>query len=212
MDWWQPFVTLGYPGIFVLSFLGASSIILPIPYAGALLAAGATRQFDPLLLATASGLGAATGEFVGYCLGYAGRRFASKKYERSFNGMLRIFDRFGAPAIFVFALTPLPDDLLFIPLGLARYDLWKAFIPCVAGKFLMSLILIHTGSVAWETLGGSWPAVLASAAALVLVLILIFRIDWEKLITRWEKRKTKQKKFPSKSNVQIVVMRRLLQL
>ncbi len=126
----------GYPGIFMLSFIGAASVIVPIPYTVVLLTISAPQfGFNPLLLAIVAGFGAAVGELVGYGLGYAGRRVVSKKYDHRLNAMLRIFDRFGMPAVFIFALTPLPDDLLFIPLGLMRYSLWKAFIPCVAGKF-----------------------------------------------------------------------------
>ncbi len=114
----------GYPGIFLLSFIGAASVIVPIPYTVVLLTISAPQfDFNPLLLAIVAGFGAAVGELVGYGLGYAGRRVVSKKYGRRLNAMLRIFDRFGAPAVFIFALTPLPDDLLFIPLGLMRYSL-----------------------------------------------------------------------------------------
>lgn len=185
MPWWQPLVNLGYPGIFLVSLAGASSIIIPIPYWAALLAAGATGQFNPLFLAAASGLGAAVGELVGYGAGYAGRSISSEKYERHFNSMLRIFDRFGVPAIFVFALTPLPDDLLFIPLGLARYSLWKAFLPCVAGKFFMSLIIIYTGSAVSGALMGGWIPALVTMTVLVLIILVFLRIDWEKVMDRF---------------------------
>lgn len=184
MSWWQPLVGLGYGGIFLLSFLGASSIVIPIPYTAALLAAGAAGQFNLLLLAVAAGLGSAAGELVGYGAGYAGRKVVSGDYERKFDAMLRIFERFGAPAIFVFALTPLPDDLLFIPLGLAKYSLWKAFATCAAGKFVMSLILVHAGFAAGWAFGGGWLSAAVTGVVLVALIVLIFRVDWVKLADR----------------------------
>lgn len=185
MTWWQPLVTLGYPGVFLLSFLGASSIIFPIPYTAGLIAFGATGYFDLLLLATIAGLGSAAGEFVGYGAGYAGRKFVSGKHERKFKAMLRIFNKFGAPAIFLFALTPLPDDLLFIPLGLARYNFLKAFIPCALGKFLMCLILVHTGSVAGQMFAAGWLLALVTAVFLVLIIYLVLWVDWVKIADRF---------------------------
>ena len=58
------------------------------------------------------------------------------------NYMVKLFDRYGPAAIFFFALTPLPDDLLFIPLGVMRYPFLKAFIPALFGKTLMMFILL----------------------------------------------------------------------
>lgn len=180
----------GYPGIFMLSFIGAASVIVPIPYTVVLLTISAPQfGFNPLLLAIVAGFGAAVGELVGYGLGYAGRRVVSKKYDHRLNAMLRIFDRFGMPAVFIFALTPLPDDLLFIPLGLMRYSLWKAFIPCVAGKFLMSLIIVHVGSATGQMFAENWIIALVTAVLLILIVVVMFKIDWEKAIEKYLPRK-----------------------
>ncbi len=181
---------LGYPGIFLLSFIGAASVIVPIPYTVVLLTISAPQfGFNLLLLAIVAAFGAAVGELVGYGLGYAGRRVVSKRYDRRLNAMLRIFDRFGMPAVFIFALTPLPDDLLFIPLGLMHYSLWKAFIPCVAGKFLMSLIVVYVGSAAGQMFAENLIIALVTAVLLVLIVVAMFKIDWEKAIEKYLPRK-----------------------
>ena len=178
---------LGYLGVFLLSFIGATSVIIPIPYTVILLTISAPQfGFNPLLLAIVAGLGAAVGELVGYGLGYVGRRVVNKKHDRRFNAMLKIFDRFGMPAVFIFALTPLPDDLLFIPLGLMRYNLWKVFIPCVLGKFLMSLIITHVGVAAGTVFAeGGMIIAVATTILLVLVVVAMFRINWEKLVEKY---------------------------
>lgn len=161
-----------------MSFIGAASIIFPIPYTVALLAISTTGQFNPLLLAVVAALGSAVGELVGYGLGYMGRGVVGKKREKSLNAMLKIFGRFGAVGVFIFALTPLPDDLLFIPLGLLRYKFWKVFLPCIAGKFLMFLIIAYIG----VEIGQLSPILaVVTMILLVLVIIIMFRIDWEKV-------------------------------
>ncbi len=185
MSWWSPLVGLGYPGVFLLSFIGASSVIFPIPYTTGLLVIGATGYFNSYLLAVAAGLGAGVGEFVGYSVGYAGRGFTGEEYEEKFEAMLRIFKRYGPPAVFVFALTPLPDDLLFIPLGFTRYSFWKAFIPCILGKFLMSFILIRIGVATGQAIAGGWLPALITTVALILVMVLIFRLDWVRIAEKF---------------------------
>lgn len=129
-------------------------------------------------------MGSGLGEFVGYLGGYAGRRFVGEEREKQFDAMLRIFNRYGAPAIFFFALTPLPDDLLFIPLGLARYNFWKAFIPCVAGKFAMAYIIVKFGEMVGYFTGGGWLTALATAIMLILVIYFVFRADWVEIANK----------------------------
>lgn len=180
---------IGYPGISLLSFVGASSVIIPIPYAVILF--GIAPAFNPLLLAIAAGLGAAGGELVGYGLGYAGRHAVGKKRRRQLDAMLSIFKRFGVLAVFIFAFTPLPDDLLFIPLGLMHYSLWKAFAACVAGKFAMSFIIAYVGGAVGD-LFPDWMLAAVVAVLLVLVVVVMFRIDWVKVAERYAPRKRKK--------------------
>ncbi len=182
----------GYPGVFLMSFIGAVSVIIPVPTTVVLLVISGAGIFDPTLLALAFGLGAAVGELSGYGLGYLGRKMVGRKYERRLNAMLRIFDRFGVLAIFIFALTPLPDDLLFIPLGLMRYSLWKAFAACVAGKFMMSLIITHIGVAVGQAFAVNWVLAVITAILLIAAVIAMFRVEWEKYIEKY---------FPSREQV-----------
>ncbi len=178
----------GYFGIFLISLLGASSIIFPIPYTVIIFTLGGT--FEPLWIAVAAGLGSAIGEFSGYLLGFGGRKAISEKYKRKMEFLLKVFERYGWISIFVFALTPLPDDLLFIPLGVMRYGFLKAFIPAIVGKFCMNLIVAYSGRFSLQiikTIFGvesDWISALISMilaiALLIIIFVLMFKIDWEK--------------------------------
>lgn len=177
----------GYLGIFIASFVGASSIIIPIPYTALILILG--EILDPLLLAFSAGAGAALGEFFGYMMGYYGRAVISDERKRKIEYMLKILDRYGSIAIFIFALTPLPDDLLFIPLGIMHYNFFKAFIPCILGKVVMGLILAYGGRLSIsiiKTLYGneenSVMMLIISTILLIVIIVLMLKIDWEKLI------------------------------
>ena len=143
-EWMEQFaLQFGYLGVFVISFIGSVSIIFPVPYTLVIFFLGG--MLDPFFVAITGGLGAALGEFSGYALGYYGRKVVSEERRRKMDYMLRIFGRYGSVTIFLFALTPLPDDLLFIPLGVMRYPFLKAFIPALLGKMLMTFILAYSG-------------------------------------------------------------------
>jgi len=185
----QQLTQLGYIGILAMSFIGASSIIFPIPYTIVIFLIAS--QYDPVLLAVFGGVGAALGEFTGYLLGFYGQRILSEERRRKMEALVKLFGRYGPLAIFIFALTPLPDDLLFIPLGIMRYKLVKAFIPALLGKVLMLFILAYFGRIGADVIllifgeGNMWVGMAITAVLLTIILILLFRIDWEKVLQKY---------------------------
>lgn len=172
-----------------MSFIGASSIIFPIPYT--IIIFLIASQYDPVLLAVFGGTGAAFGEFTGYLLGFYGRRILSEERRRKMEALVKLFGRYGSLAIFLFALTPLPDDLLFIPLGIMRYKPIKALIPALLGKILMIFILAYFGRIGSNVIlmifgeGNMWIGMAVTAVLLTVVLVLLFRVDWEKVLRKY---------------------------
>jgi membrane protein DedA with SNARE-associated domain len=160
-------------------------------------------MFDPFLIAIAAGLGSAVGEFSAYLLGLYGRKVISAERRRKIEFMVKVFDRFGPVTIFIFALTPLPDDLLFIPLGIMRYSLLRAFIPALIGKMSMNFIVAYSGRYAIKIIrdifgeGSDWIAVLLGGllgiGLLILVMVVMFKIDWEKIFMKYMKEKREKK-------------------
>lgn len=203
-EWMKNFAgQYNYLGIFLISLLGSMSIFFPIPYTVAIFIIASTFQnLDPLLIALASGVGSAVGEFSGYLLGLGGRKIISEKRKRQMDALLKIFGKYGPVAIFIFALTPLPDDLLFIPLGVIGYSFLKAFIPAVIGKICMSLIIAYSArytlTIIKDIFGieSDWITTLISMTLaiilLLIVLAIMFKIDWEKIAKNLEKEKRKQ--------------------
>jgi membrane protein YqaA with SNARE-associated domain len=192
-DWENYLLQYSYVGVFAISLIGAMSIIIPIPYTFIILTLG-IEGMNPLLLTVAGGLGSGVGEFSGYILGYYGRSVISEKQQRKMGYMIRIFDRYGPITIFLFALTPLPDDLLFIPLGMLRYKFVKAFIPSLLGKTLMCAILAYGGQFFGNILnvifGESTPEMkllisIITVIALVFILVAMLKIDWEKVFEKY---------------------------
>jgi len=192
LEEWLKNIAIQYQflGVFFISFIGSLSIVFPIPYTIVILFLG-SQGWNPFLLAIAGGLGSALGEFSGYALGYYGARFISKERRRKMSFFVKIFDRYGPIAVFLFALTPLPDDLLFIPLGILRYKFWKTFIPCLIGKFLMCFTLAYFGRL-FENLArlifgeeGSWIGITITIAALLIIVYVLLKVDWEKIFEKY---------------------------
>jgi membrane protein YqaA with SNARE-associated domain len=195
-DWMQNFaVQYGYLGIFLISLLGAMSIFVPIPYTIVIFILGASTRFDPLWIAVAAGAGAAIGEFSGYLIGFGGRKVIGEKYKKKMDFLTKLFKKFGPIAIFVFALTPLPDDLLFIPLGIMRYSLIRAFIPALLGKFFSNLIIAYSGRLSLEIVENIFGVegegmslligTIIGIVLLVIVFIIMFKVDWEKRFAKY---------------------------
>jgi membrane protein YqaA with SNARE-associated domain len=195
-DWLRTFaLQYGYLGIFLISLIGAMSIFVPIPYPVVIFILGASSSFDPLLIAVAAGLGSAIGEFSGYLLGMGGRKVISDKYKKKMDFITKLFKKYGSVAIFVFALTPLPDDLLFIPLGVMRYNLLRAFIPALLGKFFSNLIIAYSGRLSLDIvknifgLEGEGSSLLVGTiigiVLLVIVIVIMFKFDWEKHFAKY---------------------------
>lgn len=188
-------VQYGYLGIFLISLVGAMSIFVPIPYTVVIFILGSLPSFNPLLIAVAAGTGAAIGEFSGYLIGVGGRQVISGKYKKRMDFLTKLFKKYGPIAIFVFALTPLPDDLLFIPLGVMRYSIIRAFIPALLGKFISSLIIAYSGRLSLEIVKilfgveGEGMSLLVGTiigiVLLVIVFIIMFKVDWERHFAKY---------------------------
>lgn len=211
-EWMNNFaVQYSYLGIFLISLLGAASIFVPIPSMVVIFILGGlqvgnppTWAFDPLLIAVFAGAGAAMGEFSGYLIGLGGRKVIGKRHKKKMDILMKLFKRFGPIMIFVFALTPLPDDLLFIPLGMMRYSLPVAFISALFGKFLSNLIIAYAGRFSLQVIidifgmEGEGKSLLIGTIIAVVLLVVVFVIMFK---VNWEKRVEKYLHVPKKNNL-----------
>jgi membrane protein DedA with SNARE-associated domain len=187
----------GYVGIFLISLLGAASVLVPIPSTVVIFILSSQPAFDPFLIAVFASTGAAVGEFSGYFIGLGGRKVIGEKYKKKMDILTKLFQRFGPIVIFVFALTPLPDDLIFIPLGVMRYRPLHAFIPTLLGKFVSNLIVAYAGRFLIYSIRDFFGAegegislligTVLAVVLLVTVLVIMFKVDWEKRAEKYLK-------------------------
>jgi len=186
---------LGYSGAFAVSFLGNATILVPFPYVIVPFVLGADMGHNPWFVGLVSGIGAAMGEMTGYFAGYYGGKLL--KEEDKINGFreyVRKRPSMTPLMIWFLAATPISDDLLIVPLGVARYSWWRVFVPLLIGKavFLTAIAwagrlgLVWVESVFLSGDPGSLSSISLGAVGfllIVLALYLIVRVDWSKRLT-----------------------------
>ncbi len=184
--WMADLVTnYGYAGAFLISIFGNFTIFFPVPFTITIYAFGAT--LNPLLLGLVCGIGSTIGEASAYLVGMGGRKVIEGRFEERLESAKRLIERYGATIIFIFALLPLPDDVILIPLGVLRYDLKKALGAMFLGKTIMLTFVAYAGRYSYSFVkdifesGGVFGGV-ASVALLVVVLVAMMKIDWTRFI------------------------------
>jgi len=187
---------LGYLGILVISFVASLVPFIPIPYFPLLITASFNSNFNPHLIALASASGVVAAKTIIFFASYYGRRILSDKTKQRMRPLQKLVSRYGWPGAFIAALTPIPDDLVYIPLGLTRYSPWKFATATFAGKFLMNEAIVWSSiflgrpfveGILRETTDPTWLIVGAVFSIVVLgVLVYIsLKIDWAMIIGRW---------------------------
>lgn len=137
-------------GIFLVSLVANSIPFIAIPYLLVVLTYSMIFQnmVDKLVVAVASALGASIGKLVIYFLGSTFRLKLSSESIKNLELFNKIASKGLFIAIFLFASLPLPDDVLYIPLGISKYNLIKYFIAVFLGKLVMtSSIVIYGHSI-----------------------------------------------------------------
>jgi membrane protein YqaA with SNARE-associated domain len=133
----------GYPGIFLISFLANATVFLPAPGVAVVFMMGAV--FNPLMVGLVAGVGASLGELTGYLAGYSGQGLVEN--TAAFARISPWVARWGALAVFVFALVPNPFfDAVGIAAGMLKMPLRKFLPALLAGKALKMLGFAYAGA------------------------------------------------------------------
>ncbi len=146
IEWSQQVVTsFGILGVFLVSFVGSATVLLPAPVFLAIFAAGSVM--NPWLVGLVGGLGAAFGELVAYYVGRGSKKLIKKEeHNKWLEKARKWFDKKGAfPVIVLFAATPLPDDIIGLLCGLIKYDIKKFFVATLIGKIILTTALAWAG-------------------------------------------------------------------
>ncbi len=142
----------GYLGILLISFVGSIIVFVPIPYFPVLITAAFNNNLDPVLISLSSAIGAVIAKLIIFYASYYGRNILSPKIKGKMVPLQRLLGRYGAMGAFVAAVSPIPDDIVYIPLGLTKYSPWKFGIATFLGKFVLNLSIVLGVYLFWKTL------------------------------------------------------------
>jgi membrane protein DedA with SNARE-associated domain len=187
---------LGYLGVLLISFIGSIIVFIPVPYFPVLVAATLSRNLDPNVIALSSAVGAVAAKMIIFYGSYYGRNILSSKTKKRIMPLQRLLGKYGWAGAFTASLTPIPDDLVYIPLGLAKYSPWKFATAVFAGKLILNeMIVAGTIFVGRPFVDMLSPeevnplylitAAIVSAAVMGLIIYFSLRIDWSKIIGKW---------------------------
>jgi len=186
----------GYLGILLISFVGSIIVFVPVPYFPVLITAAFNDNLDPTLISLSSAIGAVIAKLVIFYASYYGRNILSSKIKGKMVPLQRLLGRYGAIGAFIAAISPIPDDIVYIPLGLAKYSPWKFAIATFLGKFLFNELFvlgaIYFGKPFVNNLMSNSAnmdylivVTIVSIAAMGLIIYFALKIDWAKIIGRW---------------------------
>ena len=184
---------VGYLGLALVSFFGSLIPFVPFPSFLLLAAMSIGNQFDPHALALISAVMATASKQVIFYISYGGRKIITEKTRKRIKPFERLVKRYGAAAAFVAAATPIPDDLIYIPLGLARYNPLRFFISTLAGKIVLGYIIVYFskgfGLSFIEPIVGKVQDVNEIYIGMVIfigitigIIVLMLRLNWEKIL------------------------------
>ncbi len=187
----------GLLGVFLISFVGNAIPYATVPYLAIIAALAAQKGltlWDALLWSVVGGLGAALGKVVVYLTGLGTSELLPEKVRKNFEIFSRIAQRGIFIAIFLFAALPLPDDVLYIPLGVAKYPLLKFFIAVWLGKIVITFASIAFGNAYAALMAEYKVSITKSTIILIIVtiilMIIIGRMDWVRIAIAFSERGT----------------------
>lgn len=133
----------GLAGVWVISFIAAASIVIPVPgLAAVCVAASPGVGLNPLVVGVVAGSAEALGEMSGYIAGASGRRLFTR--NRFYPRLRVMMNRWGGILLFAGSAIPNPIfDILGLLAGSVGYPIRK-FLPIVfAGKVIKSSAIAY---------------------------------------------------------------------
>lgn len=192
-----PFASeVGYLALTLVSFFGSLIPFIPLPSFVVLATMAVGDQFNVHILAIISAVAATLAKQIIFYVSYGGGRIISEKTRKRMKPFERLVKRYGAGAAFIAAATPIPDDLVYIPLGLAKYNPRRFFVATLAGKFVLSYVIVLTSHFVGislidpileniEDVGTIYIGIFVFASSLTAMIILLLRLDWERILGRF---------------------------
>lgn len=144
---------------------------------------------DPLYLSIIGATGSTAGRYILTYIGHISRRFISEDRRTNLENIRKYIENRKYAYIivsFIFALTPLPSNMLFIAIGIMKSKTIGLFFGFWLGRFISYFILIYYSHRVFKPFIEIFSSQLVGILVLDLFglfsIVLFALIDWQKLI------------------------------
>ena len=184
---------VGYIALSIVRFFGSLIPFVPIPSFVVLATMSVGEQFNIHILAIVGAVTTTAAKMIIFSVSYGGGRIISENTRKRMRPFERLVKKYGGTAAFVAAATPIPDDLVYIPLGLAKYNPKRFFLATLAGKFVLSYMIVLIAHYVGlsildpllehvESTSTIYAGMIVFGVVLSVMIILLLRLDWEKVL------------------------------
>jgi membrane protein DedA with SNARE-associated domain len=186
----------GYLILALVNFFGSLIPFVPLPGFLLLATMSVGNQYDLHVLALLSAITATVAKQIIFFVSFGGRKIMNEKTRKRMRPFERLVKRYGAAAAFVAAATPMPDDIIFIPLGLAKYNPKRFFVATLTGKIVLSYILVfisHYIGLSFiepflENVDDTTPVYIGIAIFAIImtaIIVLLLKLDWQRIMAKF---------------------------
>jgi membrane protein DedA with SNARE-associated domain len=186
---------VGYIGLTLVSFFGSLIPFVPLPSFLLLATMSLGDQFDLHIIALISAFTATGAKIIVFSVSYGGRRIIGEKSRKRMRPFERLVKKYGAGAAFFAAATPVPDDLIYVPLGLAKYNPKRFIIATLAGKIVLSYVIVFVSHYFGlslveplleniEDVSTIYLGIAVFVAIMTSIVILLLKLDWQRIMGR----------------------------
>lgn len=185
----------GYLILALVNFFGSLVPFVPLPGFLFLATMSVGNEYDLHVLALVSAITATAAKQIIFFVSFGGRKIMNQKTRTRMRPFERHVKRYGAAAAFVAAATPIPDDIIFVPLGLAKYNPKRFLIATLAGKLVLSYVIVfisHNIGLSFiepflENVDDATPVyvgIIIFGAIMTAVIVLLLKLDWQRIMVK----------------------------
>ena len=186
---------VGYLSLALVNFFGSLVPFIPLPGFLLLATMSVGEQFDLHVLALLSAVTATAAKQIIFTVSYGGGRIINEQTRKRMRPFERLVKKYGAGAAFFAAATPIPDDLVYVPLGLAKYNPKRFFIATLTGKIVLSYVIVlishNLGISLVEPVldnvndpNSIYVGIIIFGISMAVVVVLLLRLDWSRILGR----------------------------
>jgi membrane protein DedA with SNARE-associated domain len=186
----------GYLILALVNFFGSLIPFVPLPGFLLLATMSVGNEYDLHVLALLSAITATVAKQMIFFVSFSGRRIMNEKTRKRMRPFERLVKKYGAAAAFVAAATPIPDDIIFVPLGLAKYNPKRFFIATLTGKIVLSYIIVlisHYVGLSFiepflANIDDATPVyigIIVFGAIMTAIIVLLLKLDWQRIMGKF---------------------------